>query len=136
MGSKAPRSGQIVLGWVCATVRIYKTAPHGRSRPQVSPPSPETFNFPIINMLKSPSFRRAVVLGACFGVWAEAQSFLSAISQFPQLSNFTTLMNDNLGLAGALLTSKATSLTQITVLVPDNFAFNSLEAKLGVPIGS
>ena len=45
-------------------------------------------------------------------------------------------MNDNPGLAGALLTSNATSLSQITVLVPDNFAFNMLEAKLGAPIGS
>jgi len=87
-------------------------------------------------MLKSPSFGRAVVLGACFAVWAEAQSFLTAISQYPQLSNFTTLMDDNPGLAGALLTSSATSLTQITVLVPDNSAFDLLEAQLGAPIGS
>ena len=87
-------------------------------------------------MLKSPNFCRAVVLGTCFAVWAEAQSFLTAISQYPQLSNFTTVMSDNPALAGALLTSSATSLTQITVLVPDNSAFDLLEAKLGVPIGS
>ena len=87
-------------------------------------------------MLKLSSFCHAVIFSACFAVWAEAQSFLAAISQFPQLSNFTTLMNDNPELAGSLLTSNATSLTQITVLVPDNFAFDMLEAKLGVPIGS
>jgi uncharacterized surface protein with fasciclin (FAS1) repeats len=87
-------------------------------------------------MLTISTFRRAVVLAAVFTAWAEAQSFLTAISQFPQLSNFTTLMYDNPGLAGALLTSNATSLTQITVLVPDNSAFNKLETKLGAPIGS
>ena len=45
-------------------------------------------------------------------------------------------MYDNPGLAGALLTSNATSLTQITVLVPDNSAFDTLETQLGAPIGS
>ena len=79
---------------------------------------------------------RALLLCAVFAVSAEAQSFLTAISQFPELSNFTTLMYDNPGLAGALLTSNATSLTQITVLVPDNSAFDKLEAQLGAPIGS
>jgi uncharacterized surface protein with fasciclin (FAS1) repeats len=79
---------------------------------------------------------RFLVATAFFAAWAEGQSFLTAISQFPQLSNFTTLMYDNPGLAGALLTSNATSLTQITVLVPDNSAFDKLEASLGAPVGS
>jgi len=81
-------------------------------------------------------FCHAALFSAFFAAWAEAQSFLTAISQFPELSNFTTLMYDNPGLAGALLTSNATSLTQITVLVPDNSAFDKLEAELGVPIDS
>jgi Fasciclin domain len=87
-------------------------------------------------MFSFSGLRRAFVLSVIFAAWVEAQSFLTAISQFPQLSNFTTLMYDNPGLAGALLTSNATSLTQITVLVPDNSAFDKLEAKLGTPIGS
>lgn len=67
---------------------------------------------------------------------ASGQTFLEAISQYPQLANFTTLMNTNPGLAGALLTSNATSLTRTTVLVPDNSAFDKLQALLGVPVGS
>jgi hypothetical protein len=67
---------------------------------------------------------------------ASAQTFLEAISQYPQLANFTTLMNNNPGLAGALLTSNASSLTSITVLVPDNSAFDKLQKLLGVPVGS
>src|SRR5271155_5361204 len=90
----------------------------------------------IIKMLNVSIFWRFLVAGAFFAAQAEAQSFLTAISQFPQLSNFTSLMYDNPGLAGALLTSNATSLTQITVLVPDNSAFDMLEARLGAPIGS
>lgn len=65
-----------------------------------------------------------------------AQTFLEAISQYPQLANFTTLMTNNPGLAGALLTSNATSLTRTTVLVPDNSAFDKLQRLLGVPVGS
>lgn len=87
-------------------------------------------------MSKMLNLWRFLVAAAFFAAYAEAQSFLTAISQFPQLSNFTTLMYDNLGLAGALLTSNATSLTQITVLVPDNSAFDKLEVSLGAPIGS
>ena len=79
---------------------------------------------------------RAVVIGAFFAAWTEAQSFLTAISEFPQLSNFTSLMYDNPSLAGALLTSNASSLGRITVLVPDNSAFDKLEVKLKAPIGS
>ena len=79
---------------------------------------------------------RFLAAGAFFVALADAQSFLTALSQFPQLSNFTTLMRNNPGLAGALLTSNASSLTQITVLVPDNSAFDKLEASLGAPIGS
>ncbi|RVX75179.1 hypothetical protein B0A52_00531 [Exophiala mesophila] len=45
-------------------------------------------------------------------------------------------MYNNPGLAGALLTSNATSLTKTTVLVPDNSAFDKLEEALGAPIGS
>ena len=45
-------------------------------------------------------------------------------------------MYDNTGLAGALLTSNASSLTKMTVLVPDNSAFDKLQTLLGVPAGS
>ncbi|KIW90082.1 uncharacterized protein Z519_09513 [Cladophialophora bantiana CBS 173.52] len=87
-------------------------------------------------MMTLVSLCRTLLLCAAFTACVEAQSFLTAISQFPELSNFTTLMYDNPGLAGALLTSNATSLTQITVLVPDNSAFDKLEAQLGAPVGS
>jgi hypothetical protein len=46
---------------------------------------------------------------------ASAQTFLEAISQYPQLANFTTLMNDNPGLAGALLTSSVPAPDLVTV---------------------
>ena len=45
-------------------------------------------------------------------------------------------MNANPGLAGALLTSNASSLSKMTVLVPDNSAFDKLQAILGLPVGS
>jgi uncharacterized surface protein with fasciclin (FAS1) repeats len=97
---------------------------------------PATFRFAIFKMSNISILCRVIVLVSFFAAMAEAQSFLTAISQFPQLSDFTTLMYDNPGLAGALLTSNASSLTQITVLVPDNSAFDKLEAKLGAPVGS
>lgn len=85
-------------------------------------------------LLRSSRYHVGTILGlVSLGV---SQSFLTAISQFSQLSNFTTLMYNNPGLAGALLTSNATSLTKTTVLVPDNSAFDKLEASLGAPIGS
>lgn len=66
-----------------------------------------------------------------------SQTLLEAISEFPELSNFTDLMNNNPDLAGALLTSNASSLTgQSTVLVPDNSAFTKLSALYNVSMGS
>jgi len=65
-----------------------------------------------------------------------AQDFLTAISQFPSLSNFTTLFYDNPALANAVLSSNYSSGFQQTVLVPNNDAFIKLETKLGVPVNS
>jgi len=80
--------------------------------------------------------RHYAVAASCLLSVASAQTFLEAIAQYPQLDNFTTLMTNNPGLAGALLTSNASSLTQTTVLVPDNSAFDKLQKLLGVPVGS
>ena len=74
----------------------------------------------------------------CFGLlglatYCRAQTLLEAISTFPELSNFTTLMTDNPDLAGALLTSNASSLTGTsTILVPDNSAFTKVSALYNV----
>lgn len=68
---------------------------------------------------------------------AVSQSLLEAISTYPQLSNFTTLMTDNPGLAGALLTSNASSLTgESTILVPDNSAFSKISALYKLPMSN
>jgi uncharacterized surface protein with fasciclin (FAS1) repeats len=56
-----------------------------------------------------------------FALGAQAQSFLKAISAYPQLSNFTSLLKANPGLATSLLSFSA-SVPQ-TVLVPDDNAF-------------
>lgn len=65
-----------------------------------------------------------------------SQSLVEAISVFPELSNFTSLMRDNPGLAGALLTSNASSLDgQATVLVPDNSAFTKLSVRYNMSMG-
>lgn len=80
--------------------------------------------------------RHYAIAYSCLLSVASAQTFLEAISQYSQLDNFTTLMTNNPGLAGALLTSNASSLTQTTVLVPDNSAFDKLQTLLGVPVGS
>ena len=74
----------------------------------------------------------------CFGLlglatYCRAQTLLEAISTFPELSNFTTLMTDNPDLAGALLTSNASLLTGTsTILVPDNSAFTKVSALYNV----
>ena len=66
-----------------------------------------------------------------------SQTLLEAISDFPELSNFTALMTDNPGLAGALLTSNASSLTgQSTILVPDNSAFTKVSALYNISMGN
>lgn len=65
-----------------------------------------------------------------------SQSLVEAISAFPELSNFTSLMIANPGLAGALLTSNASSLTgPATVLVPDNSAFTKLSVRYNISMG-
>lgn len=66
-----------------------------------------------------------------------SQSLLEAISAYPELSNFTALMTDNPGLAGALLTSNASSLTgESTILVPDNSAFRKISALYNVSMSN
>jgi hypothetical protein len=64
-----------------------------------------------------------------FAFVAQAQSFLNAISTYPQLSNFTSLLTTNPGLASSLL-SPSPSAPQ-TVLVPDNNAFLSFQTSTG-----
>lgn len=68
---------------------------------------------------------------------AVSQSLLEAISAYPELSNFTTLMNDNPGLAGALLTSNASSLSgESTILVPNNAAFNKISVLYNISMSN
>jgi len=58
-----------------------------------------------------------------------SQTLLEAISNLPELSNFTALITDNPNIAGALLTSNALLLRgQSTILVPDNSAFTKVSA--------
>lgn len=65
----------------------------------------------------------------------QAQTLLEAISVYPQLSNFSALLQDNPSLAGALLTSNGSSLTsEVTVLVPDNSAFTKVAVAYNLPI--
>jgi Fasciclin domain len=64
-----------------------------------------------------------------FGFVAQAQSFLIAISAYPQLSNFTNLLMTNPGLASSLLSFSAS--TPQTVLVPDDNAFLSFQQSTG-----
>jgi hypothetical protein len=61
-----------------------------------------------------------------------AQSFYSAISKYPQLSNFTVFYHDNFPLASLLLTNSPTE--PHTVLVPNNDAFTNYERDHGYPV--
>jgi len=64
-----------------------------------------------------------------FAFVVKAQSFLKAISAYPQLSNFTNLLTQNPSLASSLLSSSAS--TPQTVLVPDDDAFLSFLKSTG-----
>lgn len=82
------------------------------------------------------SVSRFVVPLLAWATGVASQSLVEAISAFPELSNFTSLMIANPGLAGALLTSNASSLTgPATVLVPDNSAFTKLSVRYNIPMG-
>ncbi|KAH9204013.1 FAS1 domain-containing protein [Leptodontidium sp. 2 PMI_412] len=59
----------------------------------------------------------------------QAQSFLSAISTHPQLSNFTSLLSTDPALASSLFSYSASA--PQTVLVPDNNAFLSFSQATG-----
>ena len=62
-------------------------------------------------------------------ICVSSQTLLEAISNLPELSNFTALITDNPNIAGALLTSNALLLRgQSTILVPDNSAFTKVSA--------
>ena len=63
---------------------------------------------------------------------AGAQSFFDAISQYPQLSNFTLFYQDNFPIASQLLTNSSTE--PRTVLIPNNNAFANFERDNGYPI--
>jgi uncharacterized surface protein with fasciclin (FAS1) repeats len=59
----------------------------------------------------------------------QAQSFLSAISAYPQLSNFTSLLSTNPALASSLFSFSASA--PQTVMVPDDNAFLSFRQATG-----
>ncbi|PVH71119.1 FAS1 domain-containing protein [Cadophora sp. DSE1049] len=62
-------------------------------------------------------------------ITVQAQSFLSAISAYPQLSNFTNLLSTDPALASSLFSYSATA--PQTVLVPDDNAFLSFRQATG-----
>jgi uncharacterized surface protein with fasciclin (FAS1) repeats len=70
----------------------------------------------------------------CCASSAAGQSFLAAISAYPQLSNFTALFQNNPSLASKLLTGSA--LAPQTVLVPNNTAFLNYQSRTGMSISS
>lgn len=66
-----------------------------------------------------------------------SQSLLEAISAFDGLSRFTELMTNNPDLAGALLTSNTTFLSEAsTILVPDNSAFDKVSALYNISMSN
>src|SRR2546429_8077725 len=64
-----------------------------------------------------------------------SQSFIRAISAYPQLSNFTDLMTNNPTFAESLLNTSVSNGEQ-TVLVPSNEAFNKYKQTTGHSIQS
>lgn len=60
---------------------------------------------------------------------AAAQSFITAIGAYPQLSNFATLYRNNSFLASKLLTGSPTN--PQTVLIPNNTAFANYQLATG-----
>lgn len=78
-----------------------------------------------------------ITLSLLHFVWVAgtiAQSFFAAISQFPELSNFTSFYQENFPLASQLLTNS--QFEPQTVLVPNNDAFLRYERENGYPITS
>lgn len=69
-----------------------------------------------------------------FALVAQAKSFVEAISAYPQLSNFTSLLNSNPSLAQPFY-SISSSAPQ-TVLVPDDNAFTQYQQSTGQPFSS
>src|SRR5438045_3324912 len=63
---------------------------------------------------------------------ASAQSFYAAISNYPQLSNFTVFYQNNFHLASLLLTNLPAN--PRTVLVPNNNAFTNYEREHGYSV--
>jgi uncharacterized surface protein with fasciclin (FAS1) repeats len=74
----------------------------------------------------------SIYILSCITCWpyiVQAQSFLRAISAYPQLSNFSSLLSTNPTLAESLISFSASA--PQTVLVPDNGAFLSFERATG-----
>jgi len=69
-----------------------------------------------------------------FALGAHAKSFVEAISDYPELSNFTSLLNSNYGLASIFYSISPTA--PQTVLVPDNNAFESFQKSTGQAFAS
>jgi uncharacterized surface protein with fasciclin (FAS1) repeats len=86
----------------------------------------------------NPEFEMKVVRLLLFLVGfhlVHSQSFLSAISAYPQLSNFTNLMKMNFTLAESLLNTSLVGGEQ-TILVPSNTAFTKYQQTTGKPFQS
>jgi hypothetical protein len=69
-----------------------------------------------------------------FALGAQAKSFVEAISAYPELSNFTSLLNLNSGLASIFYSISPTA--PQTVLVPDNIAFENFQKSTGQAFAS
>src|SRR5204863_8228636 len=65
---------------------------------------------------------------------AAALPFLEAIALYPQLSRFKSLLQSSPDLAPILTVSNSSASERITVLVPNNSAFNTYRASHGSDI--
>jgi uncharacterized surface protein with fasciclin (FAS1) repeats len=74
----------------------------------------------------------AVIYSLSYAVGTSAQSFFAAISQYPQLSNFTAFYRDKFPVASLLLTNSSSE--SHTVLVPNNDAFTNYERDHGYSV--
>jgi uncharacterized surface protein with fasciclin (FAS1) repeats len=75
-----------------------------------------------------------ILILTSFPIVARGQSFLSAISAYPQFSNFSGIFQQNEAVASLLLSSSSN--LPHTVLVPNNEAFANYQVKYGVLLTS
>lgn len=93
--------------------------------------------FDVTMYLISRAVISAIISACAIANGANAKSLLEAVSNFPQLSNFTTLLTNYPTLAEGLLTSNYTSLSgPATFLVPSDSAFDKIAVYYDLPIAN